>query len=288
MKYLVIDVYALAYRAFYGYPELTNKEGHPTQVVVGFFKQFLSRVKDVHAYYPIFVADTHNDTYRTELYPQYKANRGKAEDSFYEQIDTILELGSLIGTVCRQSGYEADDLAAAAVKAGKPDDSFLLLTVDADWLQLLSSNVTVLQLKTNQKHVLWTDEIFFKVWGFVPRLLVDYKAILGDGSDNIPGIGGVGDKQVNALIKEFDTVENLYANIIRVPNKRHLQTRLIESEEQVRLNKKLVTLNSTYKVNLPQVSTIDQDKRNQFIDEFQIATDSEDLTNLLGVYVQKR
>lgn len=288
MKYLVIDVYALAYRAFYGYPELTNKDGKPTQVVVGFFKQFLSRIKDVHEYYPIFVADTHNDTYRTELYPQYKANRGKAEDSFYEQVDTILRLGSLIGTVYRQSGYEADDLAAAVVEAGKPEDEFLLVTVDADWLQLLRSNVNVLQLKTNQNHVLWTDEIFFKVWGFIPKQLIDYKALLGDGSDNIPGISGVGDKQVNSLIKEFDSVENLYANIIRVPNKRHLQERLIEAEKQVKLNKKLVTLNSTYDVELSQVRAIEEEKRNQFIDDFQAATDSEDLTNLLGVYVQKR
>lgn len=288
MKYLVIDVYALAYRAFYGYPELTNKEGHPTQVVVGFFKQFLSRVKDVHEYYPIFVADTHNDTYRKELYPQYKANRGKADDTFYEQVDTILRLGELIGTVYRQAGYEADDLAAAVVNAGKSDDEFLLVTVDADWLQLLRSNVNVLQLKTNQNHVMWTDEIFFKVWGFIPRLLVDYKALLGDGSDNIPGIGGVGDKQVGALIKEFDTVENLYANIIKVPNKRRLQERLIEAEPQVRINKQLVTLNATYPVNLCQVRAIEEERRNQFIDDFQAATDSEDLTNLLGVYVQKR
>lgn len=288
MKYLVIDVYALAYRAFYGYPELTSKAGKPTQVVVGFFKQFLSRVKDVHEYYPIFVADTHNDTYRTELYPAYKANRGKAEDTFYEQVDTILKLGSLIGTVYRQSGYEADDLAAAVVAAGTPEDEFLLMTVDADWLQLLNSNVNVLQLKTNQNHVLWTDEIFFKVWGFVPRLLIDYKALLGDGSDNIPGISGVGDKQVNALIKEFDTVENLYANIIKVPNKRHLQERLIEAEKQVRLNKKLVTLNATYEVELSKIRAIEEDKRNQFIDDFQSATDSEELTNVLGVYVQKR
>lgn len=288
MKYLVIDVYALAYRAFYGYPELTNKEGKPTQVVVGFFKQLLSRIKDVHEYYPIFVADTHNDTYRTELYPEYKANRGKAADTFYEQVDTILKLGSLIGTVYRQSGYEADDLAAAVVAAGTPDDEFLLVTVDADWLQLLNSNVKVLQLKTNQNHVMWTDEIFFKVWGFIPRLLVDYKALLGDGSDNIPGISGVGDKQVNALIKEFDTVENLYANIVKVPNKRRLQERLIEAEKQVKLNKRLVTLNASFEVELSQVRAIEEAKRNQFIDDFQDATDSEDLTNLLGVYVQKR
>ena len=123
---------------------------------------------------------------------------------------------------------------------------------------------------------------------FIPKQLVDYKALLGDGSDNIPGISGVGDKQVNSLIKEFDSVENLYANIIRVPNKRHLQERLIEAEKQVKLNKKLVTLNSTYDVELSQVRAIDEEKRNQFIDDFQGATDSEDLTNLLGVYVQKR
>lgn len=289
MKYLVVDVYALAYRAFYGYPNLTNKEGKPTSVLVGFFRQFLSRVSRVEEYYPIFVADSPGCTYRSEIYTGYKANRQKKDESFYEQIDKILELGKIIGTVYRESGYEADDLAARFIHdCVKEEDSVLLLTVDADWLQLLSRNVSVLQLKANQIHILWTDELFLKEWGFTPKQLVDFKAIVGDGSDNIPGIKGVGEKQATELLKEFDTIEDIYDNIVRIPNKRQLQYHLIDNKDLVFQNKKLVELNySGTPLDNPSV-IITQDSIDLFIDQFLVYTDSMELTNILGVYLQKR
>lgn len=289
MNYVVVDVYALAYRALYGYPKLTNKAGKPTSVIIGFFKQFLSRIDDVDNYYPIFVADSHNDTYRTQLLPTYKGNRTKQEDSFYEQIDFVLSICSRIGTVYRIAGYEADDLAACFLtKYLKPEDTCMLLTVDQDWLQMLSRNVSVYQLKTNQVHVHWTDELFFKEWGFVPKQLADFKALVGDSSDNIAGVKGIGPKQATELIKEFETVENMYANIIKIPNKRNVQTNLIENEATVKINKQIVTLNSSIN-ELPAPNTVvTQDSINSIIDEFEAATNAVDLLNILGLYLQHR
>lgn len=289
MKYLVIDTFALSYRAHYGYPNLTNFKGDPTSVIIGFFKQFLSRVHAVEDYYPIFVADTPGSiNTRKELYPDYKANRAAMEPSFYEQIDFILKLGEMIGTVYTKPGYEADDLAGAFVEQFKTGNEVLLLTVDADWLQLLQKNVKVIQLKTNGRHVLWDDALFFAEYKIVPKQLLSLKALVGDGSDNIPGVPGIGNTTGIELLREFDSVDGIYDNIVRVTNKRKIQEKLIANKDIVMRNKQLVALNTEVE-ELPVPSTVITDEIiDKFIDTFQERTDSLELTNLLGVYLQHR
>lgn len=289
MKYLVIDTYALCFRALYGYPEMTNLKGEPTSVIVGFFKQFLSRVHSVEGYYPIFVTDMPGSTdERKALFPEYKANRTAADKSFYDQVDFILELGELIGTVYRYPGREADDLAGAFVERYADKNEIVLLTVDADWLQLLRKNVTVLQLKTNGVHILWDDALFFAEKKIAPSQLVDLKAIVGDGSDNIPGVKGIGESTGIELLREFDNIDDIYKNIIKVTTKRKIQQKLLENEELVRRNVKLVTLNTSVDDWKEPETVITDDTVDRFIDKFAERTDSQDLTNLLGVYLQHR
>lgn len=289
MKYLVLDTYALSFRALYGYPELTNRKGEPTSVIIGFFKQFLSRVQSVEDYYPIFVTDMPGSSdVRKELYPDYKANRTAADQSFYDQVDFILELGDLIGTVYRHPGREADDLAGAFVERYKATNDITLLTVDADWLQLLQKNVRVIQLKTNGRHIVWDDALFFAEKKIAPKQLIDLKAIVGDGSDNIPGVKGLGEATGIELLREFDSVDDIYKNIIKVTTKRKIQQKLIENEELVRRNVKLVTLNTSVD-SWKEPDTVVTDKTiDVFIDKFSERTDSQELTNLLGVYLQRR
>lgn len=289
MKYLVLDTYALSFRALYGYPELTNRKGEPTSVIIGFFKQFLSRVQSVEDYYPIFVTDMPGSSdVRKELYPDYKSNRTAADQSFYDQVDFILELGELIGTVYKQPGREADDLAGAFVERYKAANDITLLTVDADWLQLLQKNVRVIQLKTNGRHIVWDDALFFAEKKIAPKQLIDLKAIVGDGSDNIPGVKGLGEATGIELLREFDSVDDIYKNIIKVTTKRKIQQKLIENEELVRRNVKLVTLNTSVD-SWKEPDTVVTDKTiDAFIDKFSERTDSQELTNLLGVYLQRR
>lgn len=289
MKFLVIDTYALSFRALYGYPNLTNFKGEPTSVIIGFFKQFLSRVHAVEEYYPIFVTDApgSSDT-RKQLYPDYKANRTAAEPSFYEQVDFILELGELIGTVYKQPGYEADDLAGAFVEKYKDNNEITLLTVDADWLQLLQKNVRVIQLKTNGRHILWDADLFFAENKIAPRQLISLKALVGDGSDNIPGVPGIGNTTGIELLREFDSVDDIYANIVKVTNKRKIQEKLIANQELVMRNKQLVTLNTNLDNMVEPATRITDAVIDKFIDKFAERTDSQELTNLLGVYLQHR
>lgn len=289
MKYVVVDVYALAYRAFYGYPELNNRKGEPTQVIVGFFKQFYSKVTDAGSYYPIFVADSAGKTYRKELLTDYKQNRDKQNDSFYKQIDFILKICSEIGTVYREPGFEADDLAACFIKQYVTEnDECLLLTGDMDWLQMLSRNVSVLQLKSNHTQVLWTDELFFKEYGFTPKQIIDFKAIVGDKSDNIPGVKGIGEKKAAELIKEFGTVENIYKNIVKVFNTGNQQTALIENEGIVMLNKKLVTLNTDITPLATPENQLTKERISEIISEFKAYTDANAVSDMLEVYLNYR
>ena len=289
MKFLVIDTYALSFRALYGYPNLTNFKGEPTSVIIGFFKQFLSRVHAIEEYYPIFVTDSpgSSDT-RKQLYPDYKANRTAAEPSFYEQVDFILELGELIGTVYKQPGYEADDLAGAFVEKYKDNNEITLLTVDADWLQLLQKNVRVIQLKTNGRHILWDADLFFAENKIAPKQLISLKALVGDGSDNIPGVPGIGNTTGIELLREFDSVDDIYANIVKVTNKRKIQEKLIANQELVMRNKQLVTLNTNLDNMAEPATKITDEVIDKFIDRFAERTDSQELTNLLGVYLQHR
>lgn len=289
MKYLVIDTYALCFRALYGYPELTNFKGEPTSVIIGFFKQFLSRVRTVEDYYPIFVTDMPGSAdVRKQLYPEYKANRTAAEPSFYDQVDFILELGEMIGTVYKQPGREADDLAGAFVERYSDNNEITLLTVDADWLQLLQKNVRVIQLKTNGRHVLWDDALFFAEKKISPKQLISLKAIIGDGSDNIPGVPGIGEATGIELLREFDSVDDIYQNIIKVTNKRKIQEKLIKNQDMVMRNKELVCLNTSVDSWVEPDTIITDEVIDKFIDKFSARTDSQELTNLLGVYLQRR
>lgn len=289
MKYLVIDTYALSFRALYGYPDLTNDKGEPTSVIIGFFKQFLSRVHAVEDYYPIFVTDMPGSAdERKQLFPDYKANRTAVEPSFYDQVDFILELGAMIGTVYKQPGREADDLAGAFVERYAATNDITLLTVDADWLQLLQKNVKVIQLKTNGRHVLWDDALFFAEKKIAPKQLVSLKALVGDGSDNIPGVPGIGETTGIELLREFDSVDDIYANIVKVTNKRKIQSKLIEHQDAVMRNKKLVSLNTSVDHWEEPATVITDDIIDKFIDKFSARTDSQELTNLLGVYLQRR
>lgn len=289
MKYLVVDVYALSYRALYGYPDLTNDKGDPTSVIVGFFKQMLSRVRNPEQYYPIFVSDMPGSCdERKALFPEYKANRSAADQSFYDQVDFILELCRMIGTVYQSPGREADDLAGAFVERYAANNDITLLTVDGDWLQLLGKNVKVLQLKTNGAHVLWDDALFFAQKKIAPRQLISLKAIVGDGSDGIPGISGIGEATAIDLLRQFEDVDGIYKNIVRVTTKRKIQQRLVENESLVRRNIKLVSLNTSVDSWEEPTTKITDETIDRFIDIFQEKTDSQELTNLLGVYLQYR
>lgn len=289
MKYLVFDGYALCYRAFYGYPLMYNNKGRVTNVTVGFFRMVNSIVykNNLYDYKLVFVFDSASETFRKKIYPSYKGNRHKREQVFYDQVEEVVNLCSKVWTVYRKEGYEADDLAGSFVsRYVKPDDKCLMVTVDKDWFQLLDKNVDILFYSTTREPRLVTQDSYFTENGLLPKSVIDVKALLGDDSDNIPGIKGIGWVKVQSLLQRYETVEAIYENILMIPNKGKLQFLLMQNKEQVLLNKELVTIVRTLQLT-PPILDMDSNKFCQFLDYLDYELNATNLANDMGVMLQR-
>lgn len=213
MKLLAIDGNSILNRAFYGIKLLSNKKGEFTNAIFGFMNIYLKNIADVQPDAIAVAFDLRSPTFRHKAASYYKANRKGMPPELAQQLPRVKELLGLMGVkVVECEGYEADDvLGTLSRSCSDRGDQCFVLTGDRDSLQLIDSNVTVL-LATNKETVHYTPERFIEDYGFEPIKLIDLKSLMGDSSDNIPGVAGIGEKTASSLIKEYGSLENLYAN----------------------------------------------------------------------------
>lgn len=213
MKLLAIDGNSILNRAFYGIKLLSNKKGEFTNAIFGFMNIYLKNIADVQPDAIAVAFDLRSPTFRHKAAAYYKANRKGMPPELAQQLPRVKELLGLMGVkVVECEGYEADDvLGTLSRSCSDRGDQCFVLTGDRDSLQLIDNNVTVL-LATNKETVHYTPERFIKDYGFEPIKLIDLKSLMGDSSDNIPGVAGIGEKTASSLIKEYGSLENLYAN----------------------------------------------------------------------------
>lgn len=213
MKLLAIDGNSILNRAFYGIKLLSNKDGVFTNAIFGFMNIYLKNYGDVKPDAVAVAFDLKSPTFRHKAVSYYKANRKGMPPELAQQLPLVKQLLALMGVkVVECEGYEADDILGTLSKiCSDSGNQCFVLTGDRDSLQLIDSNVTVL-LATNRETIQYTPERFSADYGFEPEHLVDLKALMGDSSDNISGVAGIGEKTASALIKEFGTIENLYEN----------------------------------------------------------------------------
>ncbi len=213
MKLLAIDGNSILNRAFYGIKLLSNKKGEFTNAIFGFMNIYLKNIADVQPDAIAVAFDLRSPTFRHKAASYYKANRKGMPPELAQQLPRVKELLGLMGVkVVECEGYEADDvLGTLSRSCSDRGDQCFVLTGDRDSLQLIDSNVTVL-LATNKETVHYTPERFIKDYGFEPIKLIDLKSLMGDSSDNIPGVAGIGEKTASSLIKEYGSLENLYAS----------------------------------------------------------------------------
>ena len=213
MKLLAIDGNSILNRAFYGIKLLSNKKGEFTNAIFGFMNIYLKNIADVQPDAIAVAFDLRSPTFRHKAAAYYKANRKGMPPELAQQLPRVKELLGLMGVkVVECEGYEADDvLGTLSRSCSDRGDQCFVLTGDRDSLQLIDSNVTVL-LATNKETVHYTPERFIKDYGFEPIKLIDLKSLMGDSSDNIPGVAGIGEKTASSLIKEYGSLENLYAS----------------------------------------------------------------------------
>ncbi len=240
----LIDGNSIAYRAFFALPEdLATKSGQVTNAVFGFTRMLIRLLKDHHPEAIAVAWDVSRQTFRTERYPEYKANRAKAPDHFRSQLPLMDEvLQALNITQLRLEGYEADDIIASLTRQVSADGwDVLIVTGDRDAFQLVGGPVKVLYTRRGISDTVLADDAWVEErYGIRPSRYVEYAALRGDNSDNLPGVPGVGEKTASRLIADHGDLEGVYSQIATLTPK--LRESLAEHREQVFLNRELMQL----------------------------------------------
>lgn len=247
MKLLVLDGNSIVNRAFYGIKLLTTKDGRYTNAIYGFMNILLNLLKEVQPDEVAIAFDLKAPTFRHKMYDGYKATRKGMPEELAQQMPVLKELLADLGFVMvSKEGYEADDilgtLSAAAAARG---DECYLATGDRDSLQLVNDHVTVLLAATRMgrsETVVMDKAAVEEKYGVSPKQLIEVKSLMGDTSDNIPGVAGVGEKTALALIQKFGSLAGVYENIDDSAIKPGVRTKLTTHKEDAELSRKLAEI----------------------------------------------
>lgn len=253
-KLVLIDGHAVFHRAYHAMPPLTTSKGELVNAVFGFTSMLLRAINDIKPEYIAVAFDRAEPTFRHQEYTAYKAQRIAAPEELHEQLPRVKEvLETLNIPVFELAGYEADDIIGSLVKQatenGISDLEIIVVTGDRDTLQLVRPRVKIYTPGKSFADVVYYDEKIVKEkYGFSPDRIIDFKAIAGDSSDNIPGVRGIGEKGATKLIQEFGSIENIYKNLENIPEK--TKKLLEEGAESAAMSKKLATIDLETPINL--------------------------------------
>jgi len=256
---LLIDANSLIHRSFHALPPFTSPKGEPTGALYGLSSVLLKIIKEKNPDYWAAAFDRPEPTFRKKLFKEYKAHRPKAPDELISQIIKAHEVFGKFGIkTFEQPGFEADDLIAALVKHFKPEKELkiIILTGDLDTLQLVCDGKV--EVETPKKGVseimIYNEKAVQERYGLKSEQLPDYKGLVGDKSDNILGVPGIGPKTAGRLLGEYHNLGNLYQKlkakkIEEFPKKdRKLFQKLLDNEEQALFSKKLVLLDQDIEI----------------------------------------
>lgn len=276
MKRLVlVDGNALLHRAYHATPPLTTSKGELVNAVYGFTTMLLRSIQELKPDFIAIAWDEKAPTFRHQAYTQYKATRGPADDGLSAQYGRVHEVVKALNIPeFRLAGYEADDLIGTLARQAVEKEKSLeviVLTGDRDIMQIISDKIKVLMPKKTLVDVgLYGMSEFRERFGFEPKQLIEYKALAGDASDNIPGVPGIGDISATKLVKQFGSIEKLYKpeNLKTLPER--MQKLLAEGAELAVMSKRLATLelNSPIELDLSLCRVHDFD-RQQAVQLFQ-------------------
>ena len=243
-KIILLDGNSLSYRAFYAMPALQNKSGLYTNSVYGFALMLERMLEDIKPKYALVAFDKGKQTFRHKTYQDYKGTRDKTPSELVEQFGYVRELLDSYGIKYEEHfDYEADDIIGSYAKlAEKAGLEVIIISGDKDLTQLASDNITIYYTRRGVTEVdHYTPEFINEKYGLSPEQIIDMKGLMGDKSDNIPGIAGIGEKTAIKLLAEYKTVENVLDNIDNISGKK-LKERLAEGKEDALLSKELATI----------------------------------------------
>lgn len=247
--FVIIDTSAIVHRAYHAYPAtLRSVDGVPTNAVFGFTSMLLDVMKKYKPQYLLAAEDTGKPTFRHEQFPAYKAHRKPVDRALIDQfplVETTLEAFNI--PHIKQPGYEADDIIGTLAERFSNGEwkysgiKLLIVSGDKDLLQLVGPNVNVVLPKGSFRNLIVYDrETTYKMQGIYPEQVIDYKAMVGDPSDNIPGIKGIGKKTAMTLLQKYGTLDNIYKHLNELTPRQ--QTLFAEGVEQAEISRDLATI----------------------------------------------
>ncbi|MCU0678907.1 MAG: DNA polymerase I [Planctomycetes bacterium] len=244
-KMLIIDGNALIHRSFHALPPtMTTKNGEPTNAVYGFAVVLFKAIRDFRPGYVVLTLDRPEPTFRHREYKDYKATRVKAPDELYAQIPKVKDLARAFGIpVYEKAGFEADDLIGSIAARLDGGIEKIIVTGDLDTLQLVNDRVKVYTMSRGlSDSVLYDAQAIVDRYGLKPEQMVDFKALRGDPSDNIPGVRGIGEKTAIDLLKEFKNLDKLYQNLESPKIRDRVRELLRQYEKDAFLSRRLATI----------------------------------------------
>ncbi len=258
-KVLIIDGMGLIFRAYYSFirrPLLTST-GKNTSAIFGFFKMINRLIKDYDPFTLVMTFDVSRHTFRSEIYPEYKAHRPETAPELGEQIPLIKEIIEKMGMpFYYKDGYEADDVIGTLAEKWKDEYDVRIVTGDKDLFQLVSDNVSVVGLIKGVTEVRDLDRAGVKeLKGVYPEQIPDYLAIVGDSSDNIPGVKGIGDKGAVKLLEDYADLEEVYAHLEKIKGANQLK--LQENKENAFLSKTLAIIKRDVPIDIVAPQSLD-------------------------------
>ena len=245
-KLYLVDTYTFFFRAYYAIPSMTTKKGLPTQALYGLVSMMIKLLREIKPDYMVCCFDRKEGSFRNELYSEYKSNRGEMPEDLIPQVPYVRQLLEALGVACMdQKGFEADDVIGSLAYWGRDHKlEVVIVSSDKDFAQLISPRITMLDV---MKDKLYDPAGVVEKWGIEPEQMIDYLSIVGDSSDNVPGIKGIGPKGAQKLLAEFKDLEGIYNNLDKIKARSMLQ-KLKEGQDIAYLSKELVTLATSIEI----------------------------------------
>jgi len=254
-KLVIIDGHAILHRAYHALPPLTTSKGEMVNAVYGFTLMLLRVIETLKPTHLVVAFDTPHPTFRNKLYRDYQIHRPKADAEFISQIDLVKKVVREMGIQAfEKPGYEADDVIGTIAKkweagSGKLDKEvagekreIVIVTGDRDILQLVSERIRIyMPVKGLSESKLYGEKEVEEKYGIEPAQIVDYKALVGDSSDNYPGVPGIGPKTASSLLSRFGTLEEIYKQLQNIESDKVRQA-LEKNKEAAEMAKRLATI----------------------------------------------
>lgn len=267
-KLLIIDGNSILNRAYYGIRMLNAPDGTPTNAVYGFLNILFKQLEELKPDGVCVAFDVKEKTFRHKMYDKYKAQRKPAPEDFLVQLPVIKEVLTAMNIKCLENpGYEADDIIGTVSKiCDRSNIECHILTGDKDDLQLASENIKINLVITrmgNTSTTIYDDVAVYEKYGVTPREFIDVKGLMGDTSDNIPGVAGIGEKTAFSLISQYKSIENIYENIDTIEVTKSVREKLKNGKEDAFMSKTLATI----ECNVPGEYDIDSYKVCEYREE---------------------